>query len=239
MATRLYQGYFNRVGSGVTVERQLFDAADLATLDINLATSIKYIIKLDKRVTGYTFSNAQIQIVDTAATITVVTPQETGVMSSPPLAGYWNFNCPDPSNPALIYTTENIPWYDSFAAIQNHIDATMPFLASKVWVKLADSEDNQWYYENQRNFYIVADGLDQDLPQCYITSSADAPLTGAEPTFHAETLREYGQNLFFEPVPLEMLYHAASKPQVLVTVDDMPALCANLNCDYLYTEPTG
>ena len=38
----------------------------------------------------------------------------------------------------------------------------------------------------------------------------------------------------FEPVPLEMLYHDATKPQVLVKVDGIEGLCPNFNCDYLY-----
>ena len=33
-----------------------------------------------------------------------------------------------------------------------------------------------------------------------------------------------------------MLYTAATRPQVLVTVDGMPAACAHLNCDYMYVE---
>lgn len=38
----------------------------------------------------------------------------------------------------------------------------------------------------------------------------------------------------FEPVPLEMLYHDATKPQVLVTVNKIDGLCPNFNCDYVY-----
>lgn len=33
-----------------------------------------------------------------------------------------------------------------------------------------------------------------------------------------------------------MLYTAATRPQVLVTVDGMSAACANLNCDYMYVD---
>ena len=31
-----------------------------------------------------------------------------------------------------------------------------------------------------------------------------------------------------------MLYTAEENPQVIVTVDDMPAVCASLDCDYTY-----
>ena len=35
-----------------------------------------------------------------------------------------------------------------------------------------------------------------------------------------------------------MIYTAATRPQVLVTVEGMSAACANLNCDYLYVDST-
>ena len=53
-------------------------------------------------------------------------------------------------------------------------------------------------------------------------------------TYRNTTPRPYGNNLMFEPVPLEMLYHDADKPQVLVTVNGIEGLCPNFNCDYLY-----
>jgi len=42
----------------------------------------------------------------------------------------------------------------------------------------------------------------------------------------------------FEPVPLEMLFHDATKPQVLVKVNKIEGLCPEFNCDYLYTAAT-
>jgi hypothetical protein len=38
----------------------------------------------------------------------------------------------------------------------------------------------------------------------------------------------------FEPVHLEFLTSDAQSPQVLVIVDGIVALCADLNCDYEY-----
>jgi len=49
---------------------------------------------------------------------------------------------------------------------------------------------------------------------------------------------EYGQSLLFEPIPMEMLYTAATRPQILVEVDGVPAACKNVNCDYLYIAET-
>jgi hypothetical protein len=40
----------------------------------------------------------------------------------------------------------------------------------------------------------------------------------------------------FEPVHLEFLTSSAESPQVLVIVDGIVALCADLNCDYEYVD---
>jgi hypothetical protein len=50
-------------------------------------------------------------------------------------------------------------------------------------------------------------------------------------------LRTYGESLFFDTVPLDMLKADAQTPQILVYVDGMEALCLDLNCDYAYTVP--
>lgn len=54
-----------------------------------------------------------------------------------------------------------------------------------------------------------------------------------------ETIRTYGQNLMFEPVPLEMLYTDAQQPQVLIKVNGIEGVCPTLNCDYVYVDSTG
>jgi len=42
----------------------------------------------------------------------------------------------------------------------------------------------------------------------------------------------------FEPVPLDMLYHDAEKPQVLVKVNKLAGICHGFNCDYVYETAT-
>jgi hypothetical protein len=48
-----------------------------------------------------------------------------------------------------------------------------------------------------------------------MVSDTEDPLKGS-PNLRmvSETIREYGSNLLFEPIPLEMLYTNADKPQV-------------------------
>lgn len=44
--------------------------------------------------------------------------------------------------------------------------------------------------------------------------------------------------MFYEPVPFEFLYTNESNPQVIVSVDSIPAVCAGLSCDFTYETAT-
>jgi len=57
--------------------------------------------------------------------------------------------------------------------------------------------------------------------------------------FYANTTIEYGTNLFYEPIPYEMLRTYEETPQLIVTVDDVPAACHNLTCNFTFIEPVG
>jgi hypothetical protein len=45
-----------------------------------------------------------------------------------------------------------------------------------------------------------------------------------------------GTNLFYEPIPFEFIRTFEEKPQLIVTVNDVPAVCHNLTCDFTYIE---
>ena len=60
---------------------------------------------------------------------------------------------------------------------------------------------DQDYWENARRFAIIFDGMDVDMPQCYITTGINEPLTGQNPQFYATTIREFGASIMFEPIP--------------------------------------
>lgn len=56
--------------------------------------------------------------------------------------------------------------------------------------------------------------------------------------FHQETVVD-STNLFYEPIPFEFLKTFETLPQVIVWVDEMPAVCHNLTCDFTYIEAVG
>ena len=81
--------------------------------------------------------------------------------------------------------------------------------------------------------------MNGDPGQFEIMSSTSTPLTGTNITFIQKTIVPYGKSLFYEPVPFEFLKTYEEKPQVVVKVDDLPAVCHNMTCDFSYIEPVG
>ena len=95
------------------------------------------------------------------------------------------------------------------------------------------------YKENGIGLYLRFQGLNEDPGQFEIVSSDVDPLTADNLTIEASTLVPYGTNLFYEPIPFEMLKTYETKPQIIVSVDGLPAVCHNLTCDFTYVAPVG
>ena len=95
------------------------------------------------------------------------------------------------------------------------------------------------YAENGRSWLIRFIGLNADPGQFEIVQSETTPLTGGNLTFFANTTVPYGTNLFYEPIPFEMLRTFETEPQLIVSVGNLPAVCHNLTCDFSYIVPDG
>jgi hypothetical protein len=85
-------------------------------------------------------------------------------------------------------------------------------------------------------FAVIFDGYHGDVPECTISSGSDTPMTGNDVVFETETIREYGQNLMFEPIPLSMLFTDAQQPQVMIKVNGIEGVCPEFNCGYVYVD---
>lgn len=95
------------------------------------------------------------------------------------------------------------------------------------------------YMENGISLLLDFVGLEEDIPQCTIESDTTTPLTGEDPvTFTGTTDRDYGTNLFYQPIPMDFLYTAETQPQLMVSVNSLPVICASLDCNYAYVEST-
>jgi hypothetical protein len=51
-----------------------------------------------------------------------------------------------------------------------------------------------------------------NIPMCEIKPSEEIPYPPEHATAYSQRLREWGKNLMFDPVPLEMLFTPAFKP---------------------------
>jgi len=46
----------------------------------------------------------------------------------------------------------------------------------------------------------------------------------------------FGESLYWQVIPGEYFFTRETTPQVIVNVDEMPALCTGLQCDYQYIQ---
>ena len=173
--------------------------------------------------------------------ITVNKPQDVQT-SSPPLSkagGRYTIMCAhplDPENPDRNATTSPIPIGASANDIEHYLITAMPYLAFKT--RVTKPRTGYASQENGIKILIHFRDFDMDMPQCYIQSAEGdhAIVEEAMPVFDSTTFREFGKSLWFEPVPLEMLYTPAEEPQVRVKVNGLPAVCPSNNCGYSYIE---
>jgi hypothetical protein len=89
------------------------------------------------------------------------------------------------------------------------------------------------------HIYIRHVGTNEKHGTFELVQSETDPLQGDNLTFESNMTQDYSSNLFYDPVPFEFLKTYETKPQVIVTVGDQPAVCHNLTCDFVYTEPVG
>lgn len=100
------------------------------------------------------------------------------------------------------------------------------------------------YRENGINFQINYPRITDKLKVIEVYKELNNPIIGggladgSDIIYTSKILTEYGPNIFYDALPFENLHTAHTKPQVMVKVDDMPAVCASVQCDFTYTEPT-
>jgi hypothetical protein len=98
---------------------------------------------------------------------------------------------------------------------------------------LVHSYDNPYTHHTLgRQFYIDFMSYNGDPGQFEVLPAEDNPLVGNNIQYGAETVVSYNKNLMFYPIPFEMLNTYEEVPQVLVTVDDIPAVCHSMECGF-------
>ena len=155
-------------------------------------------------------------------------------MSSPPLKGSFAIACKNSDDTEFVSRDLHI-WEDT-DLMMLYLSWEIPHLMLKTHIY---NTGKYAYRENGMEFAIVFQDLHDDPKQCEIRSGATTKLEGGKTIAYKNTTpRPYGENIMFEPVPLEMLYHDADKPQVMVKVKGLEGICSGFNCDFEYKAAT-
>jgi hypothetical protein len=75
--------------------------------------------------------------------------------------------------------------------------------------------------------------------QYEIVSYPLAPIDGKNLYYTAYERRAFGGSLIWKSIPAEWFYTAHETPQLKVWIDNLPALCTGINCDFTYEERAG
>jgi len=229
------KGYYNKndINSGVKVNMTMYDESGNVTTNATEESFRVYHLVLNRAMWLKSASKIQVIKISTKADIKVDLPEDVQ-LSANPLGNYYKVKCVDHEG------------YESFSerikvgTSQYHIENAIMRGCDRFYDTLHVNYVGGWAYDqNGFSFIIRFVGLGNDPGQFEIVPDEESPLSGSNITYTSETLVPYSSNLFYEPIPFEMLKTYETEPQVIVKVKDLPAVCHNLTCDFHYTEPVG
>lgn len=220
--------------SNIGVKRTFLDAAGAVTLVAADAKKYVFDVTLTKLVTKMSMATSQVLRAKGKATITVELPDKVQ-LSSTPFGGHYTIECTDPKS-SLKSNSGRLSAYSSATDIERSL-----YKCAKLRDKLRVYHRSGVYsdYSVGVNYMVEFTGMSEEPPALKIVSDTDSPLTGNNIVVKSEVVVPFGTNLFYEPIPFEMIKTYETKPQVIVNVGDMPAVCKNLTCDFTYTTPVG
>lgn len=228
------KGYYQyAAASDIDVTRTMFGSNGTETDNATLCTKSIYNITLKRLISGTSASSILTTKTGSTATITVRMPSEVQT-SGAPLTGKFRIQCKNAHNHASL--SDPIPVGAHPITVEHIVQRSCAKLNDKIQVW----QSNEFAYpQNGFGFFIRYAGKNEDVGQAEIQSDTDQPLAGEGISYYANTTVPYSNNLFYEPVPFEWLRTYETKPQLIVTVNGEPAVCHNLTCDFVYTEPQG
>jgi hypothetical protein len=92
---------------------------------------------------------------------------------------------------------------------------------------------------NGQAFQIKFYGTNENPGTFEFMSATNTPLTGTNITYLNATIIEKSHNLFWEPIPFELLKTYETEPQVIISVDGLPAVCHSMDCGFKFVEAIG
>jgi hypothetical protein len=226
--------YSKSYGSDITVDVTMYNSTGNVTTNATESVKNVYNITMKKLIGAPSTSSISIIKTTTKSNVTIEYPSEVQ-LSSPPMSGHFKIQCIDELG--FASTSLAIAYNSGTSTIMSRIQEGCAKLYDKITVSHGDMSTLA-YYENGRNLTIDFSGLAADPGPFSIIDDTDTPLTGNITKFN-ETNRPFSTNLWYNPIPFEMLKTYETEPQVLVQIGDLPAVCHNLTCDYTYIEAVG
>lgn len=224
------KGFYHKFRVTPLVTRTLFDSEGSSVDAIEDAHSIIYKVEVPRPLDEPSVETIMVVPISTMAQITVAYPTEVQE-SSPPMDGSFFISCHTPEGDIFRTHDLNIKHVNSHH-IKTALERDCGFLKDKVRVE--QPRDNFQWNSMGVDFNIYFSGVGQNLNQFEFHSSIDDPLSGENIEFKAREAREGGQGLVWDVIPAEHFFTYETEPQVIVQVDDMPALCTGLNCNFSY-----
>jgi hypothetical protein len=175
----------------------------------NATESVKniYNITMKKLIKGESTNKIYVAKTTTKSTISVEYPPDVQT-STAPLSGNFKIKCVDELG--FESTSLSIAYNAGVSTIQSRIQEGCAKLYDKITVTNADMSTLA-YYENGRNLTISFTGLAADPGPFYITEDTETPLVGNVTKFN-ETHKPYSTNLWYDPIPFEMLKTYETEP---------------------------
>lgn len=214
----------------------MYDENDLETSSSANASTYVYHIQATKLLEGPVTSKVLVTK-NTKAQITVELSDEVQ-LSSKPIRGTFRISCPIEGNDLADdpIATDDIKYNDWWRNVQNALFNKCPDMFDKV--EVWDSMEYP-FRDNGIGLYVRFANSNGPKTQMQILPGVDDPLTGEELEFRSIKVVPASDNLYYDVVPFEMLRTVETKPQVIMTIDGLPAVCHNLTCDFTYVEPKG
>lgn len=188
----------------------------------------EYTVQVPRSIWDASVENIIHTNINSTATVEFSYPDDVQ-LSNTPLHGKYFIECYREDGAQSI--TADISYDANSNTLYSALIAGCPWLRDNIDIV---DEDDIYFKEDGIDWRIYFNRMSTGLSQFIFHKSYTDVLDGNDVTIYENELKPYGPNAMIEVLPFEMLYTAETQPQVIVMIDDYPALCATTECGYVY-----
>lgn len=188
----------------------------------------EYTVQVPRSIWDASVENIIHTNINSTATVEFSYPDDVQ-LSNTPLHGKYFIECYREDGAQSI--TADISYDANSNTLYSALIAGCPWLRDNIDIV---DEDDIYFKEDGIDWRIYFNRMSAGLTQFVFHKSYTDVLDGNDVTIYENELKPYGPNAMIDVLPFEMLYTAETQPQVIVMIDDYPALCATTECGYVY-----